>query len=114
MTEEEFLTLRKPFYLSDDTLLVRTPTSKHMNATHAQWFHDVGIPYVQTIRGYYIQNSHITLYINDFEIPSVSPHVLIYLFEYFPDIKYIGLGCNKGKVGEIWRSKLQVYKNDTK
>ena len=34
----DFHKLRKPFYLDNDTLLVRTPSAKHMNTSHAEWF----------------------------------------------------------------------------
>lgn len=50
------------------------------------------------------------LYWNDFEIPNITTAVFSYLFEYFPQIKWIGLGCHKGKVGEIWMPKLKIYK----
>lgn len=50
------------------------------------------------------------LYVNDFEIPNVSAQVFVYLFEYFPTIKWIGLGCNKGNIGEAWKPKLKIYK----
>lgn len=46
MTELEFHNIRKPFYLDVETLLVKFPTSKHMNTSHAQWFSDIGYPYV--------------------------------------------------------------------
>lgn len=110
MSELEFYKTRKPLYLDDNTLLVKFPTSKHMNASHAEWFSQEGIPYLHTIRGYYIENSHVMLYVNDFEIPNVSAQVFVYLFEYFPTIKWIGLGCNKGNIGEAWKPKLKIYK----
>lgn len=42
----DFHKLRKPFYLDNDTLLVRTPSAKHMNTSHAEWFSSEGIPYL--------------------------------------------------------------------
>ena len=69
MTESDFHKLRKPFYLDDNTLLIKFPTSKHMNTSHAEWFSQEGISYLYTIRGYYIENSYVMLYTNDFEIP---------------------------------------------
>lgn len=38
MTEQQFHTIRKPLYLDPETLLVKFPTSKHMNSSHAEWF----------------------------------------------------------------------------
>jgi hypothetical protein len=34
-----------------------------------------------------------------------------YLFNYFPDIKWIGFGLNKGKVGEVWKPKILVLRD---
>lgn len=113
MTEQQFHTIRKPLYLDPETLLVKFPTSKHMNSSHAEWFSDYGIPFMHTVRGYYIKNEedeYLMLYWNDFEIPNITTAVFSYLFEYFPQIKWIGLGCHKGKVGEIWMPKLKIYK----
>lgn len=114
MTESDFHKLRKPFYLDDNTLLIKFPTSKHMNTSHAEWFSQEGISYLYTIRGYYIENSYVMLYTNDFEIPNIAAQVLIYLFEYFPTIKWIGLGCNKGNIGEVWKPKLKIYRDDNR
>lgn len=111
MTEQEFHTVRKPLYLDPDTLLIKFPTAKHMNSSHAEWFHDVGIPFIHTIRGYYYKTDDeefIVLYWNDFEIPNLNISILVYIFEYFPNIQWIGLGCHKGNIGDIWKPKLIV------
>lgn len=108
MTEHEFHCIRKPFYLDNETLLVKYPTSKHMDCSHAKWFSEVGQPYVHTVRGYYMEDDHIMLYWNDFEVPNINASVLPYLFDYFPTIKWIGLGCNKGKIGEQWKPKFTI------
>lgn len=55
MTEQEFHAIRKPLYLDSETLLVKFPTSKHMNTSHAQWFSEIGYPFVHTVRGYYMK-----------------------------------------------------------
>lgn len=108
MSEEEFHKKRKPFYLESDTLLVKFPTSKHMDCSHAKWFSEIGYPFVHTVRGYYIKDEYIMLYWNDFEIPNVNASVFSYLFDFFPTIKWIGLGCNKGALGEVWTPKLKI------
>ena len=51
------------------------------------------------------------LYIGDYECPNCTTLVVPYLFNYFSDIKYIGFGCNKGKVGEIWPPKIIMIKD---
>lgn len=118
MTVEEFHKKRQPFYIDDNTLLVKFPTAKHMDSGHAEWFSKDGIPYLHTVRGYYMPGSEehdefIMLYSNDFEIPNMICNIFIYLFEYFPKIKWIGVGCNKGKPGEIWTPKLQIFRDGT-
>ena len=111
MTLEEFNFIRKPFYIEPDSMLVRFPTQKHMNCSHADWFNDVGYVWLHTIRGYYLhteEDEFIMIYWNDFEIPNVNASFFVFLFEYFPNIKWIGLGCNKGEIGEIWEPKLKI------
>lgn len=113
----QFHVLRKPFYLDNDTLLVRTPSAKHMDTSHAEWFSSEGIPYLHTIRGYYMpsydgSDEYIMLYSNDFEIPNIVCNIFIYLFDYFPNVKRIGVGCNKGKIGEFWTPKLKIYREN--
>lgn len=110
MTVEEFHTNRVPFYIDSDTGIVKTPSSKFLNDSHAAWFSKEGIPYLHTVRGY-IYDSFVMIYVNNFEIPNVSILIVDYLFAYFPNIKWIGLGCDRGKVGEIWKPKYKIYRN---
>jgi hypothetical protein len=113
MTVEEFHQKRKPFYIDSDTLIIKFPTSKYINESHAKWFSEVGYPYLPTVRGYLSEDeSYVMLYWNDFEIPNINITVCCYLFDYFTKIKWIGVGCNKGKPGEIWTPKLKVYRGD--
>lgn len=115
MTEREFHLNRKPFYIDTDTLLVKFPTQKHMDVSHAKWLSEIGYPFSHTIRGYYMKtdnDEYLMLYWNDYEIPNVVAALFTYLFEYFPTVKWIGLGCHKGKVGEIWKPKLIITKPD--
>ena len=48
----------------------------------------------------------------DYEVPNINVSVLSFIFEYFPGIKWIGLGCHIGKVGEIWEPKYIIYRNN--
>lgn len=50
MTEREFHLARKPFYIDTDTLLVKFPTQKHMDVSHAKWLSEIGYPFSHTIR----------------------------------------------------------------
>lgn len=111
MTEQEFRNKRKPFYIDPDTSLIKFPTSKHMDTSCAVWFHDVGMPFTHTVRGYYWKDANdefIMLCWNDFETPNLVTTMLVYIFEYFPTLKWIGLGCHKGQPGEIWKPKLKI------
>ena len=65
------------------------------------------------IRGYYWPDSHVMLYISDYECPNCTTLVAPYLFEYFKDIKYVGFGCNKGKPGEIWPAKIIIVRDES-
>ena len=38
--------------------------------------------------------------------------VLIYLFEYFPSISFIGLGAIRGERGDLWKPRLVIHRND--
>lgn len=110
---EDFHEKRLPFYIDSQSLLIKFPTkTTHINGSHAKWFSEIDYPYLHTIRGYLMEGSdpHIMIYWNDFEIPNVDMPILTYLFEYFPNINWIGIGCNKGKIGEEWSPKLKIVK----
>lgn len=108
--ENEFHNNRTPFYIDNETLLIKMASNKYKDWTHVKWFNEINYPFLHTIRGYFIEGEdpHIIIYWNDFEIPNANFSLLSYLFEYFPTIKWIGVGCNKGKVGEEWKPKLKV------
>lgn len=111
MTLEEFHKLRKPFYLDPDTLLVKFPTQKHMDCSHAVWFTEMGYPYIGTIRGYYYktdEDEFIMIYTNNFAVPNLTIITFNYLFEYFPTVKWVGVGCIIGEIGDIWKPQIVV------
>lgn len=108
MTVTEFHKKRKMFYINELGKL----EINHRNESHIEWFNSKNfsrIPYETTIRGYFIDN-YMTIYVGDFETPDLNIKFLQYLFEKFPKVEWIGLGCNKGKVGEIWTPKLKISK----
>lgn len=112
MTVEEFYTLRTPLYLDSDTLNIKIAKGKFANMSHAEWLNDLGYPFLHTIRGYYMKtedDEYIMLYWNDFEVPNVNVSLFSYIFEYFPNLKW--LGCHIGKEGEIWKPKYKVLRN---
>ena len=112
MTEQEFLEKRTPIWLEGESLHINRPTSNiDKNDMHAFLSKKYGYNWLFAIRGYYWPGSHVQLYIGDYECPSCTVLVTSYIFATFPDIKYIGFGCNKGKVGEIWPPKIVVAKD---
>ena len=106
MTEQEFLEKRTPIWLEGEDLHVSTPSKNDSNDMHAFLSKKYGYSWMFAIRGYYWPGSHVMLYIGDYECPNCTTLVVPYLFNYFSDIKYIGFGCNKGEVGEIWPPKI--------
>ena len=81
------------------------------NDMHAFLSKKYGYNWMFAIRGYYWPKSHVMLYIGDYECPNCTTLVSSYLFSYFPDIKYVGFGCNKGNPGEIWEPKIIVIRS---
>lgn len=114
MTEKEFLEKRTPIWLEGDDLHISRPSSKSdWTDMHAFLSKKYGYNWLFTIRGYYWPGSHVIMYIGDYECPNCTTLVAPYLFSYFPDIKYVGFGCNKGQVGEIWPPKIIIVRDMT-
>ncbi len=104
---------RKPFYLDNDTLLVKFPNAKYYKTSHAEWFAGDGVPFVNTIRGWWDQeNKNIIIYWNDFAIPPISMGIISYLFEAFYEIESIGVGAIMGNKDELWKPRLVIKKNE--
>jgi hypothetical protein len=111
--EKNFLSERTPLYIDNETaqaVLVNNSTLK--DATFAEIFSHLHYPWLFTTRGY-IKDNHIILYINDYDIPNINVSLLQYLFTYFPNIDWIGLGCIKGDPGEWWKPRLVVRRNNS-
>ena len=111
MTEKEFLEKRIPFWLEGDQLRITMPSNLDKNDIHTHLSKKFGYDFMFAIRGYYMPKSHVQVYTANYAIPNVTVYVLFYLFEYFKDINYIGLGCNIGEPGEIWTPQIVVTKN---
>lgn len=111
MTEKEFLEKRTPIWLEGEDLHVSTPGASDRNDMHTFLSKKYGYNWLFAIRGYYWPGSHVMLYIGDYECPNCTTLVAPYLFYYFPDIKYVGFGCNKGNPGEIWPAKILIVRD---
>ena len=108
MTEKEFLEKRVPFWLENEELRITIPSNSDKNDVHAYLSKKFGFNYMYAIRGYWWPNSHIQLYTGNYAIPNVTVYVLNYMFDYFRDINYIGLGCIIGEPGDLWKPQLIV------
>ena len=107
--EQNFLHERIPVWLHPETVLMHIVSNQDRDSTFQEIFMKLHIPWLFTTRGYIYEN-HMILYVNDYEIPNVNVSLLNYVFAYFPEIEWIGLGCNKGEIGEFWEPKLKVYR----
>ena len=111
MTEQEFLEKRTPIWLEGEDLHISMPSGSDRNDMHAFLSKRYGYNWLFCIRGYYWPGSHVQLYIGQYECPNCTLLVTQYIFNYFPDIKYIGFGCYEGKSGEIWKPKIVIARN---
>lgn len=116
MTEEEFHSIRKPFYIDPQTGLVKFPAAKYMNKSHSEWFTDLGYQWCSIVRGYFWEtddheDDHLVIYADNYNVPGTNINILVYLFAHFPTVKWIGLGCYIGKQGEKWEPQFKMYRN---
>lgn len=111
MTEKEFLEKRIPIWLEGEDLHISTPSASDRNDMHAFLSKKYGYNWMFAIRGYYWPGSHVMLYMGDYETPNCTTLVTPYIFQYFSDVNYIGFGCDKGEVGEIWKPKICIVKD---
>ena len=111
MTEKEFLEKRVPIWLEGEDLHISTPSSSDRNNMHAFLSKKYGYNWMFAIRGYYWPGSHVMLYMGDYETPNCTTLVTPYIFQYFSDVNYIGFGCDKGEIGEIWKPKICIVKD---
>lgn len=112
MTEKEFLEKREPFWLDPETLRVTMPSTSDKSDVHAYLSKKYAYNWIFVIRGYIMPEEHYAmLYTADYETPNVTILVCQYLFSYIPGINWIGLGCHKGEIGEIWKPKIVVTRD---
>ena len=113
MTEQEFLEKRIPIWLEGEDLHISTPSKNDSNDFHTFLSKKYGYNWMFAIRGYYWPGSHVQVYQADYETPNCTILFAQYLLNYFPDINYVGFGCYKGKVGEIWHPKVCIVRDST-
>ena len=108
--EKEFLNSRIPFFLDDNSTIV-IPVANCRSEKHVDLADKYHYSWHSNVRGYVKPDEFAMMYIADYEIPNVTAWLLQYVFNKFPDIKWIGLGCNKGKIGEYWRPRMVVVRD---
>ena len=113
MTEQEFLEKRVPFWIQGDDLEITFATGSDRNEIHSHLSKKYHYNWLFIIRGYYWPGSHVQVYQADYETPNCTILFAQYLLNYFPDINYVGFGCYKGKVGEIWNPKVCIVRDST-
>lgn len=112
MTEKEFLEKRVPFWLEGENLTITIPNNNDKLVPHSNLCKKYGYNYIYAIRGYYWPGSHVMIYSCDYETPNITILAVQYLFEFFKDAKWIGIGCHKGKIGELWKPKLILLRDN--
>ena len=106
--EEKFHGKRKAFYIDvhDRIIFIKEGQS------HKEYFNEIGHPEFMesSVRGYLLGN-HMMFYKGEnFEIPLslTIEEILQYVYSIKIPIKWVGLGCNIGKVGEEWPPKIKL------
>lgn len=108
-----FLEERIPLFIDRETgQIIQVTTSKIKDLTFPEIFTHFRIPWIGTIRGYKL-NNFIIFYTNDYEIPNIGLDFVSYTFTYFPDVEWVGLGCIKGQVGELWEPRLVIRRTNS-
>ena len=113
--EKIFHNKRIAFYVDSDKSIIYIKQGQ----SHSEYFEEIGHPeYINFVTRGYILNDHVLFYRgNNFEIPMnlTIKTILELVFSLNePSIKWIGLGCIIGNVGEEWLPKITIKINTTK
>lgn len=105
---EEFLENRIPLYIDENVRIHVVPKNNRKDSLINILQKD-GYSWIATTRGYYNeQEQYVMLYTNNFEIPNCYVLLIQAIFAYFPNIKWVGLGCIVGEPGDYWEPILKV------
>lgn len=112
--EKEFHNHRIAFYINKDNSIVFIKKGQ----SHIEYFNEIGhSEYINFVIRGYILDDHVMFYIgNDFEIPmNLTIKTILKLVSSInkSSIKWVGLGCIIGKVGEEWGPKISIKINTT-
>lgn len=112
--EKEFHNSRTAFYI-DNEEIIYIPDGYG----HSDYFEEIGHPeYIDTkVRGY-IKDDLVMCYIGkDFSLPCIDDRVFIYksimpMLQKEKGVSKLGLGCEKGEIGEQWIPLVHLRFND--
>jgi hypothetical protein len=99
--------MMKPFYLDNNLNIVFPKREIYANQTLELWFRDEGIPSVGVIKGYF-HDDHISVFVNDFEIPPLHPSAIMDWFNTYKNLAYVEIGANRVQTSYI--PKLVVFR----
>jgi len=113
--EKKFHNRRIAFYVNEDNIIVFIKKGQ----SHIEYFNEIGhSEYINFITRGYVLDDHVIFYKgNNFDIPkNLTIETILELVSSMniPSIKWIGLGCIIGKVGEKWNPKITIKINTTK
>lgn len=111
MTEKLFHNKRLAFYVDTDMTIKYIPRG----LSHIDYFKNILKPeYINFIWRGYILDDHAMLYRgNNFIIPDASIHDILGIFSIINSkhpIKWMGLGCIIGEIGEEWKPQIVICK----
>lgn len=113
--ETIFHNKRTAFYVDSNKSIIYLKQGQ----SHSEYFKEIGHPeYINFVLRGYILNDHVLFYRGtNFDIPrSLTIKTIIELVSSIDktSIKWVGLGCIIGEVGEEWLPKITIRINTTK
>ena len=113
--EKEFHNHRIAFYINKNNRIVFIKKGQ----SHIEYFNEIGhSEYINFVTRGYILDDHVMFYRgNDFEIPrNLTIKTILELVSSInkSSIKWVGLGCIIGNVGEEWNPKITIKINTAK
>jgi hypothetical protein len=97
----------RAFYVNEHFNIVFPKREIYNAVPHELWFKDEGIPSIGVIKGYFHED-HITVFMNDLDIPPIHPAVLMDWFNTYRNCNYIELGGSR--IRNNYVPKMVVFK----
>jgi hypothetical protein len=84
----------RAFYINENFNIVFPKREIYYSQPHEVWFKDEGIPTIGVIKGYF-HDDHVSVFVNDFDIPPLHPAVIMDWFNTYKTLNYVELGANR-------------------